>query len=310
MSAILSGNFTFPSVFADDPPNAVNDIATTNEDLQLPIDVLENDTDPQGNIDPTSVKIVGAADHGTLSVNPFSGLVIYTPEPNYNGEDAFIYEVCDTDENCDLAYVNITINPINDSIIAVDDLYSTKVNEPVTFDILNNDSDSLDPLGNIQPGTLSIIRIPQNGSVSVDPYMSEVTYTPTENFYGTDYFIYEICDDGNPLPATCKSATVTITVDYDLEDLIHVPQGFSPNGDGVNDKFVIPGIENFPENELSVYNRWGSQIYHIKGYENSWDGKSNNNMSMGEPLAAGTYFYVLTLANGIKAITGYVYINH
>ena len=309
LTFICFGGFSMTSVHAVDPPNAVDDIAITNEDLQLPIDVLENDTDPQGNIDPTSVQIVGSATHGTISVNPFSGLVIYTPEPNYNGADTFIYEVCDTDGFCDLAYVNITINPINDSIIAVDDFYSTKVNEPVTFNILNNDSDSLDPLGNIDPGSIFILRSPQNGWVSVDPLTSEVTYTPEEGFYGDDLYIYEICDDGHPLPATCKSATVKITVDFDLEDLVKVPQGFSPNGDGVNDFFVIPGLENFPENEIFIYNRWGSQVYHAKGYDSSWDGKSNNNMAMGEPLATGTYFYVLTIANGTDAITGYVYIN-
>jgi len=307
---IVLGLFSFSTGFATDPPVAVNDIAITNEDLQLPIDVLDNDTDPQGNIDPTTVKIVGSASYGTINVNPFSGLVIYTPEPNYNGIDTFIYEVCDTDGYCDLAIVNITINPINDSLIAVDDFYSTQVNEPVTFNILNNDSDSLDQLGNVDPGSLSILRSPLNGFISIDPFTSEVTYTPDEGFYGDDFYVYEICDDGYPLPSICNTATVMITVDYKLDDLVQVPDGFSPNGDGVNDYFVILGIENFPGNELFVYNRWGSKVYSVKGYENSWDGKSNNNMAIGEPLAVGTYFYVLTLANGTDAITGYVYINH
>ena len=310
LTIIFFGFFSFLSGFAVDPPTAVDDFAITNEDLQLPIDVLENDTDPQGNIDPTTVQIVGPAAHGTISVNPFSGLVIYTPEPNYNGTDYFIYEVCDTDGLCDQAFVSITTNPINDTIIAVDDYYSTHGNKPVTYNMLNNDSDSLDQMGNLDPGSLSIIRSPQNGFISIDPFTSEVTYTPKEGFYGNDLYVYEICDDGYPLPSTCDRATVMITVDYESGDPVQVPDGFSPNRDGVNDYFVIPGIEKFPGNELLVYNRWGSKVYSAKGYEHSWDGKSNNNMAFGEPLAVGTYFYVLTLANGTDAITGYVYINH
>lgn len=310
LTFVCFGFFSMTSVYATDPPNAVDDIAITNEDSQLPIDVLDNDTDPQGNIDPTSVKIVGPAIYGTISVNSFSGLVIYTPAPNYNGTDYFVYEVCDTDGLCDQAFVSITINPINDTVIVVDDNYSTKVNKAITFNILNNDSDSLDQLGNVDPGSLSILRFPENGSITIDPITSEVTYIPEQGFFGNDFLIYEICDDGYPLPATCAMATVMITVDYDGENVVEIPGGFSPNGDGVNDYFVIPGIDKFPENEITIYNRWGSKVYYAKGYDSSWDGKSNNNMAMGEPLAAGTYFYVLTLANGIEAINGYVYINH
>ncbi len=307
---ILYGLFSFSTVYAVDPPVAVDDIAITNEDFQLPIDVLENDTDPQDNIDPTTLKIVGPALHGTLIVNSYSGLVIYTPESNYNGTDYFIYEVCDTDGLCDQAFVSITINATNDTVIAVDDSFSTKVNKAITCNILNNDSDSLDQLGNIDPGSLSIERSPQNGSINIDQITGEVTYIPEEGFFGNDYFVYKICDDGYPLPATCDIATVVISVDYDLEQAVKIPDGFSPNGDGVNDYFVIPGIQNFPQNKLVVYNRWGSEIYNATGYENSWDGTSNKKGAMGDPLAAGTYFYVLTLVNGIEPIAGYVYVNH
>lgn len=310
LTLICFGFCSIISVYGVDPPDAIDDIAITNEDLQLPIDVLDNDTDPQGNIDPTTVRIIDSTSHGTLIVNMFSGLVIYTPEPNYNGTDYFIYEVCDTDGLCDPAFVSITINPINDTIIAADDNYSTLINKSVVINILNNDSDILDPFGNLDPESLSIITSPRNGFLSLDPITSEVTYTPDEGYYGNDLFEYEICDDGYPLPATCDRASVLITVDYDLNEAVRIPDGFSPNGDGVNDYFVIPGIIRFPQNELIVYNRWGSQVYSAKGYENTWDGKSNNSMAMGNPLAAGTYFYVLMLASGTEAISGYVYINH
>lgn len=310
VSILYLGFFSYSYVFATDPPVAVNDYAITNEDVQLPIDVLDNDTDPQGNIDPTKVTIINTATHGTLSVNPFSGLVIYTSEPNFYGTDNFTYEICDTDGFCDQAIVTITVNPINDSINAEDDFSETQENSPVTISILDNDSDEFDPFGNIDTKSLSIVRPPENGTVAVDPFTNNVVYIPNAGFRGTDFYIYEICDDGYPLPATCDSATVTIKVDYNMDIPINVPNGFSPNGDGVNDYFVIPEIEEFPGNELFVYNRWGSKVYSATSYDNTWDGKSNNNMAMGEPLAAGTYYYVLSLGDGLNSITGYVYINH
>jgi gliding motility-associated-like protein len=144
-------------------------------------------------------------------------------------------------------------------------------------------------------------------SVYIDEsWQIQVDYFDVPELIYQDSLVYKICDELDK----CDSATLIITIDYESDDPVQVPNGFSPNGDGVNDYFVIPGIENYPGNELFVYNRWGSKVYSAKGYENSWDGKSNNNMAIGEPLAVGTYFYVLTLGNGINTITGYVYINH
>ena len=63
-----------------------------------------------------------------------------------------------------------------------------------------------------------------------------------------------------------------------------IPNVFTPNGDGVNDTFEIPGINNYAANELTVMNRWGSTVYMKKGYHNEWNG---------EGLNEGTYFYLL-----------------
>ena len=61
--------------------------------------------------------------------------------------------------------------------------------------------------------SVSIIFNPTDGTVSVDPVTGDVTYTPNANFYGTDSYVYEICDDGHPLPTECDQATVTIDVE-------------------------------------------------------------------------------------------------
>ncbi len=72
-----------------------------------------------------------------------------------------------------------------------------------------------------------------------------------------------------------------------------IPNVFSPNGDSWNDFFRIPGIEGFPNSKLEIYNRWGNVIYQSNDYGGGWDGRINN-----EPVADGTYFYILRRSDG------------
>jgi gliding motility-associated-like protein/uncharacterized repeat protein (TIGR01451 family) len=89
-----------------------------------------------------------------------------------------------------------------------------------------------------------------------------------------------------------------------------IPEGFSPNGDEINDLFVIRGILNFPSNEFRVFNRWGVLVFEGSSYANSWDGKSNSNLNVGgDTLPVGTYFYVLDLKDGSEVYHGTIYLN-
>lgn len=67
---------------------------------------------------------------------------------------------------------------------------------------------------------------------------------------------------------------------------LNIPNIFTPNGDGLNDNFTIPGISNFPDNYISIFNRWGNMVYQKDGYQNEWTG---------EGLSDGTYFYFLKI---------------
>ncbi len=94
-----------------------------------------------------------------------------------------------------------------------------------------------------------------------------------------------------------------------------IPEGFSPDGDGINDFFVIPNIAYFPNNEIIIFNRWGNVVYQTKNYQNDWVGTTNVNLTVGgEELPTGTYYYVFTAQNdeyeGILNTVkkGYVYI--
>ena len=70
-----------------------------------------------------------------------------------------------------------------------------------------------------------------------------------------------------------------------------MPNSFTPNGDGFNDFFVIQGLEAFPNTKLTIFNRWGSEVYSVSSYTNNWDASD---------APDGTYFYILELFNGEK----------
>ena len=90
---------------------------------------------------------------------------------------------------------------------------------------------------------------------------------------------------------------------------IFIPNGFSPDGDGTNDYFVITDIGNYPSNHFWVYNRWGNLVYDKKTYDNSWDGKLNvNGLVYGDNLPEGTYFYILDLGDNTDKYQGYIII--
>ncbi len=74
---------------------------------------------------------------------------------------------------------------------------------------------------------------------------------------------------------------------------ISIPTLFTPNGDGRNDVFEIRGLNQYAENELSIVNRWGNEVYRQKNYQNNWSG---------EGLNEGTYYYLLRVKpNGANA---------
>jgi gliding motility-associated-like protein len=99
-----------------------------------------------------------------------------------------------------------------------------------------------------------------------------------------------------------------------------VPDGFSPNGDGINEKFVIAGMGEYPDAYLEVVNRWGQIVFKRRSYGNEsrwgaedawWDGRSNSKLGMGNGiLPAGTYIYFLKLSpESSKVIKGTIFIN-
>ncbi len=90
-------------------------------------------------------------------------------------------------------------------------------------------------------------------------------------------------------------------------DTLFVPTGFSPDGNAVNDTYVIDGLSKYPGNILYIYNRWGNLVYKKRDYDNNWDGTSNvAGVYLGQQLPNGTYYYILDLNDGKKPLQGFL----
>ena len=120
-----------------EPPAADNDRAETPEDTPKVIDVLSNDSDPDG--DRLRVASVSSPEHGTATV--VSGGVRYAPDSNWHGTDRFTYTVADPGGLTATARVRVTVTPVNDPPEAVDDEAETLEDVPAVVDVLANDTD-------------------------------------------------------------------------------------------------------------------------------------------------------------------------
>lgn len=167
-----------------------------------------------------------------------------------------------------------------------------------TINVLANDQSSVGFI----TSTVQVTEQPKYGGVKVNAD-GTITYIPRERRTGRDQFVYEVCD----AVSLCASATVTI----DIYDLTVIPEGFSPNGDGINDHLVFGGLENYLQSQLYVYTRSGQLVYQSFDYKNDWDGTtSRGTLSSNEMVPTGVYYYVLKLGGTDRVIKGYIYIGY
>jgi len=188
-------------VFDNTAPAAADDqFALTLNSVENALDVLANDTDVDG--DMINLVAVGAPANGQVEIS--GDLLIYTPENGFIGSDSFSYTVDDGFGGQAQANVSIVVTDPNQAPVAGDDSATTSAGQPVTIDVLENDTDADGDLLNI-----ASFNQPANGSVSQDG--EALAYTPNEGFAGMDSFTY-LVSDGRGGEATGQ---VSITVSAD-----------------------------------------------------------------------------------------------
>ncbi len=173
------------------------------------------------------------------------------------------------------------------------DVFNVGFQEAEEVDLLANDQ--------VPPGsTVSILNGPLKGEISGTGNGIYV-YTPGFNVVGSDQVVYEVASEG------CVTALATATFLIGENAALEAPNIITPNGDGINDEFVVPGLLDpgaFPQSQVLIFNRWGDEVFRSnKPYQNNWDGRFS-----GEDLPADTYFYIIDLGNGEPAQTGFVVI--
>jgi len=191
--------------------------------------------------------------------------------------------------------VHIIIGTGSRTPIANDDFDTTLVNMPCTVRVLRNDF-----AGNGCKITRVEITDGPFGGRAVVNSDNTISYTPYQDYHGNDSLIYRIWNDCDPNAS--DTAMVRIYVGDNLYLIIH--NVITPNGDGINDGWIIEGIEDYPDNTVQIFNRWGDKIHSYDHYNNTtqvWKGTTENDKKVPD----GVYYYILTIHNG-PARTGWI----
>ncbi|AZQ65297.1 T9SS type B sorting domain-containing protein [Flammeovirga pectinis] len=291
-------------VSQNNPPTAVFNRVRTSFNVPINIDILNNDYDLDGNLDVGSTYIItqGSDGNGVLDFFIEQGdsvaVMTYTPNENFSGIDILSYKIFDDGypQLSDNALVIIEVEGEEKEVVYNNDnilLDSTVIDVDETFCL--NIPELLASKG-IQWVNFDTDIIVDPSIFGSEAYIDslDLCYTATSSITESnrDYVHYKVCNNG-----TCINGLLIITID---EPIIITPpdiiffNAFSPNKDGFNDLFIIENLRSYPDNSVTVYNRWGQKVFSDAPYNNDWEGTNID----GQPLPDGTYYYIASVNNG------------
>ncbi|MDX1802433.1 MAG: Ig-like domain-containing protein [Alcanivorax sp.] len=191
----------------DGKPTANNDSFPVTEDTPRQLTVLSNDSVQRGSLNAASLVVASAPQHGSLTLDTGSGVLTYQPAADYNGSDSFTYQVQDSyGFTSNTATVLLTVNAVNDAPRTQPDSATTTVGQPITVDVLANDTE-VDSGDSIDASSLQVFAAPSQGVAVVSG--GKLSYTPPENFSGGVSLTYQVADSHGALS---PETTVNIVV--------------------------------------------------------------------------------------------------
>ena len=224
----IANNIASVQTLVNHPPVANDQSATTDEDTPLSITLTATDVDG----DLLTYSVMTSPTHGSLSGSAPN--LIYMPGPDYNGSDSFTFRASDGMVSSNIVAVSITVNPVNDPPMAVDDAYGTNRGHALTVvapGVLNNDTD-------IDGDTLAatLISDPVHGVLTFHSDGSFI-YTPATNYVGADWFTYRASDG----VSSSNVATVTLAVHWENSAPVAANDAYTVDEDQVL-SIAIPGV--------------------------------------------------------------------
>ena len=278
-----------------------NDGLTNAEENDLGTDPFDADTDDDGLTDGEEVLVED---------NPDTEAVPEGPSDPLDACDPFLTESCnpepiDLEVSKEVDNTNPLANEQIRFLITISNLSMDRAIDIEIEDVLSDPSLFL-----IQNTTTSLGTFDEASGVwSIDELLAgatatlEITGTVSRRgeLTNTATLISSVPSDNN---SDNNSAVVSVSVNVsecvDAGTLCNI---FSPNGDGTNDNLILVGHQNFPNNSLRVFDRYGNLVYDVTGYDSTWDGSGDNG-----DLPKGTYFYLLDLGDGTEVIEGWIQI--
>jgi hypothetical protein len=189
---------TITIVPINDPPTAIDDSATVDEDSSVTIEVLPNDSDVDGSLSHENLTILSGPFNGSAVLDPATGSIEYTPAVDYHGPDGFTYQICDDQGGCDVATVAITVVDMNDPPVRINE-----VAIEITLGETPDPLDFIDPDTDVYSVTLVGGAIPPGLSQAEDG-----TFTGTASVTGSFVGLVEVCD----VHGACTTSAVEIQV--------------------------------------------------------------------------------------------------
>jgi gliding motility-associated-like protein len=335
--SLVFANQTVPPSQAWNALDCDNDGLNNGLEVNLGTDPTNPDTDGDGVLDGTEVT------NNTNPVDPCSFILAnqtVSPSFPWNNLD------CDNDGLSNGSEISIGINPLNpdtdgdgvldgtevtDNTNPIDPCSLIFTNQSVTplnpWNSIDCDNDGLingeelqfgtDPTNPDSDGDGVIDGTEVSDSTNpINPceyFQVNQTVTPSDSWLTLDCDEDGLSNGNEIINGTDPNDPCDPFIESSICDiLLDIPEAFSPDGDGINDYFVIEGIDRLQENDIIIFNRWGSEVFKMNNYNNSWNGTSQSSLNVGgDELPSGTYFYILdTKTNKLGVLKGYIYLKN